>query len=208
VQSAAWCLCYVHAPGYVDWWKIWELNAGFNLGLCYVLALYWAIRQVDRTHFEGGVLGIAPDAPPGASGRWRGLSLIVATSWMVIVMSYGMTSALGLLLKLYEYGSVDQYAWPKARIMLFVPIGTAVISVAVYKIVRQLRDPERPGFDAVRLPQRMTNLMTVTTAVGVITIMEMRIATLYALFLCLALFAFGRLNYRLDEIDNAPSHMD
>lgn len=46
--SALWCLGYTHAPGYIDWWKVWELNAGFNLGLLYVVVLYWAMRQVDK----------------------------------------------------------------------------------------------------------------------------------------------------------------
>ena len=35
-------------PSYIDWWKIWELNAGFNLGLLYAITFYWAIRNVDK----------------------------------------------------------------------------------------------------------------------------------------------------------------
>jgi hypothetical protein len=46
--SALWCLGYAYAPNLVDWWKMWELNAGFYLGLLYVVVLYWAIRQVDE----------------------------------------------------------------------------------------------------------------------------------------------------------------
>lgn len=53
-QSAMWCLGYVHAPRFIDWWKMWELNAGFNLGLLYVLVLYWTMRQVDKTHEPNG----------------------------------------------------------------------------------------------------------------------------------------------------------
>ncbi len=53
-QSAAWCHGYEIALGLFDWWKIWELNAGFNLGLLYAVALYWAIRQVDKRHHPDG----------------------------------------------------------------------------------------------------------------------------------------------------------
>ena len=47
LQSALWCHGYSFAPSYIDWWKMWELNAGFNLGILYALALYWAMRKVD-----------------------------------------------------------------------------------------------------------------------------------------------------------------
>ncbi|MEN8193489.1 MAG: hypothetical protein ABFS12_11775 [Bacteroidota bacterium] len=44
--SALWTLGYGIAPDYIDWWKIWELNSGFNLGVLYVITFYWAIRQL------------------------------------------------------------------------------------------------------------------------------------------------------------------
>ncbi len=47
--SALWVLGYGFAPNYIDWWKIWELNSGFNLGLLYALAFFWAIRNMDKT---------------------------------------------------------------------------------------------------------------------------------------------------------------
>lgn len=48
--SALWALGYGFAPGYIDWWKVWELNSGFNLGLLYAVTFYWAIRNVDKTN--------------------------------------------------------------------------------------------------------------------------------------------------------------
>ncbi len=45
VLSALWCLGYGVNPQYIDWWKMWELNAGFNLGIVYVLAMCWALRR-------------------------------------------------------------------------------------------------------------------------------------------------------------------
>lgn len=52
MQSALWTLGYGSALGYIDWWKMWELNAGFNLGLLYAVTLYWAIRQLDKANIE------------------------------------------------------------------------------------------------------------------------------------------------------------
>ncbi|NOX64401.1 MAG: hypothetical protein GXO85_01065, partial [Chlorobi bacterium] len=49
MQSALWTLGYGFAPDYIDWWKMWELNAGFDLGLLYAVTFYWAIRDVDKT---------------------------------------------------------------------------------------------------------------------------------------------------------------
>ena len=46
MQSALWCIGYSYAPNYMDWWKMWELNAGFNLGVLYALALFWARRNL------------------------------------------------------------------------------------------------------------------------------------------------------------------
>lgn len=48
MQSAAWALGYGIAPSYIDWWKIWELNSGFNLGVLYALTFFWAIRQTNK----------------------------------------------------------------------------------------------------------------------------------------------------------------
>ena len=47
LQSALWCLGYGANPAYIDWWKMWELNAGFNLGILYALVLFWAKRQLE-----------------------------------------------------------------------------------------------------------------------------------------------------------------
>ena len=46
MQSTLWTLGYGFAPSYIDWWKMWELNAGFNLGLLYAITFYWSIQNV------------------------------------------------------------------------------------------------------------------------------------------------------------------
>jgi hypothetical protein len=55
VISALWCLGYGFAPQYIDWWKMWEVHAGFNLGVLYVIALFWGLRQSEiyQSHENG-----------------------------------------------------------------------------------------------------------------------------------------------------------
>ncbi len=50
MQSALWTLGYGFNAEYIDWWKIWELNSGFNIGVLYAITLFWAIRQFDKTN--------------------------------------------------------------------------------------------------------------------------------------------------------------
>lgn len=50
MQSAIWVLGYGVAPDYIDWWKMWELNSGFNLGVLYAILFYWHIRQKDKNY--------------------------------------------------------------------------------------------------------------------------------------------------------------
>ena len=50
LQSALWCYGYGIAPNYIDWWKVWELNAGFNLGLLYAVTFYWSVKSKDKMY--------------------------------------------------------------------------------------------------------------------------------------------------------------
>jgi len=86
--SALWCLGYTYAQGYVDWWKVWELNSGWNLGLLYVVAMYWAIRQVDKTHDPNGTPRKAP-APLDFWHEWFTDVGIVAGGALLIFANGG-----------------------------------------------------------------------------------------------------------------------
>ena len=48
MQSAVWTLGYVFAPQYIDWWKMWEINAGFNLGILYALIFFWSVKRTAK----------------------------------------------------------------------------------------------------------------------------------------------------------------
>lgn len=205
--AAVWCLGYTYALGYIDWWKMWELNAGFNLGLLYTLALYWATRQVDKAHTPDGE-PIGGDAAavraPNVTARWRSLSLVLATCILLYIMFAGASSQVSVLLGICKEPEVDQYAWPVARVLLFAPIAALVLGGTAYKmarIVRLSRTPAWRGFESPKLAEHMVDLMTVIGVVGAATIWPSQIGVLYAVFLALALFAYHRLNRHFDDMN-------
>jgi len=205
--GALWCLGYGYAPTYIDWWKMWELNAGFNLGLLYVIALNWSIRQVDNNHDADGRpladIGGLPEIPD----RRRNLSLLLSVYLLLFITFRGVSLTVGGLLGFYDANTVEQYSWPPAREALFLPAAallTGITILNVWRIVRSSAPAEHRRFGTVRLPERLTDLMAGMTVVGAISIWPAKISVLYALFLCVALFAFNRLNRHYDGID-APS---
>jgi hypothetical protein len=101
--AALWCLGYRCAPSFIDWWKIWELNAGFNLGLLYVAVLYWAISQIDKINAPKGAPRATADAStePSSFAQWcETLSLALAVLLVVYVMGRAHFPTTGILLGL------------------------------------------------------------------------------------------------------------
>ena len=94
VISAIWCLGYGFAPQYIDWWKLWEIHAGFNLGVLYVIALFWALRNA-KVH-------------QGTNSTLEMISRSVSTTTKLEAWLRPLASALGILLVwaylLYEDG--------------------------------------------------------------------------------------------------------
>lgn len=249
--SAIWCLGYNYAPAWIDWWKMWELHAGFNLGLVYALVLFWALQRLDKTR--------APDkTPPAASGTfavpesgrtlflalagfvlvfaagveyffWTGLflalffavamsviaclgadravelrkriSLSYCAFLLVFMLFHGGVSRTGVFLELYAAGAVDQYAWPAGRIALFAPVATVLVVVTTATMIKQYRIPAAMPVRPKRLPERMIDLFAFIGLVGAVSIWPEKIGVLYALFLCLALFSFTRINRCLEELE-------
>ncbi|MFH1740079.1 MAG: hypothetical protein ABIH23_13810, partial [bacterium] len=264
--SALWCLGYSYAPHYIDWWKMWELNAGFNLGILYALALYWAIRQVDKTHDSNGVPLVASSqcAMSTVGVEWGisiasalcvcvlliftfidgfvstgillGLFYTVALCWVMwkagrthdpnymfdrrksvsltfsvflflFITFWGATRNLGWLLGIIDLNVDIEYSWPAWRIVIFTPMAILIIVAA---IVHMWRIANPPGTtpqseESRRLAARVADLMTVTGVVGAATIWPGKIGVMYVLFLCLAIFAFSRINNRFEEIDASPA---
>ena len=94
--SALWCLGYAHSPGLIDWWKMWELQSGFCLGLLYVAVLYWAIRQVDDKREASRNDGFS------TFGQWcETISMALGVFLVVYVMARGEFFTVGILLGLF-----------------------------------------------------------------------------------------------------------
>jgi hypothetical protein len=259
MQSALWCLGYGIAPGHTDWWKMWELNAGFNLGLLYSITLFWAIRQVDKNYHRNGVPRTAPEENivRTATDAWqetlflaiggslllffmgfeyffwtgiflsvfylvamsltltgtgktydinaekrRNILLTYSAFLLIFLMFHGGSSAAGVLLGFYSVEAVDQYAWPAARIALFVPVALLLVGVTLVKmwrIIRTVRTPQDQSQTIAALPQRMVDLMTGMAFIGALSIWPAKIGVLYAVFIFLALFAFNRINRRYNN---------
>lgn len=83
---APWCLGYVYAPNYIDWWKMWELNAVFNMGVLHALAMHWAVRHVDKVHAPDGCPLVLP-ALRTRFGKWSAtVSLDAAGSLLIFAV--------------------------------------------------------------------------------------------------------------------------
>ncbi len=102
--AAVWCLGYTYAPKYIDWWKIWELNSGFYLGLLYVVVMYRTLRQIDRNHtphnaplIPAGVM----DAPSSFTRWCETASKALGVFLIVYVVSREEFRTVGVLLGLF-----------------------------------------------------------------------------------------------------------
>ncbi len=96
--SAIWCLGYTHAPDLVDWWKIWELQAGLHLGLLYVVVLYWAIRQININRDTSQL------QPVSVYGQWcESLAMAVCAFLLIHVASREDFPNVGILLGLFYF---------------------------------------------------------------------------------------------------------
>jgi hypothetical protein len=166
---------------------------GTLLGLSCVVALCLATRKTRTVQDVESVVS-----------RRRDISLIYSAFLLVFFLFYGVSSRGGVVLGLYGDEAVDQYEWPMGRVALFAPAAVIIVAGTLFKMWKALHAPRthsRPEPEAGRLPLRMVDLMTVIGFVGAVSIWPAKIGIAYALFLCLALFAYNRLNRRFDDID-------
>ncbi len=206
LQSALWCHGYSYAPGYIDWWKVWELNAGFNLGGLYVLVLYWAIKQVDKNHSTDGVgIGLA-EKRSIKSYRLSNLCLAATVFLLLYYTLHGMSARLGSFLGFYATQATDHYAWPLARFWVFIPFAIVVFGATIcnlWKILRSSDASAQRNFGSYRLKERMADLITGMGVVGAVSMWPHKIGVLYALFVFLAIFAYNRINVLFENIDSS-----
>ncbi|MCA9732746.1 MAG: hypothetical protein H6696_06925 [Deferribacteres bacterium] len=264
MQSAMWCLGYGFAPKYIDWWKMWELNSGFNLGVLYAIVLFWVTTQTDKKHtskgdgfseaknenksrkelwqetlflaFGGSVLlyfmgfeyffwtGILLSLfyfitmslimiannhqfnPQIIIARRKNIFFVFSMFLLVFLLFHGGSTQAGIVFGLYSREAADQYAWPLGRIAVFLPFALVLTAVTIYKIQQILKispNDSQTGRFLLHSTQ-LTNLMTFTAFIGALSIWPAKIGIFYALFLFLALYAFGKINCIINEKSRKP----
>ena len=107
--SAAWCLGYGFAPKYIDWWKMWELGAGFNLGAIYAVVYKWATKNPDIVcSAENPVEN--PDEliqQKIKNNEWPHTLFLAIAGWLFIfVMSFEYFLYPGIFLGLFYFVSI------------------------------------------------------------------------------------------------------
>ena len=101
LQSAVWTLGYSVAPNFIDWWKMWELNAGFNLGVLYAVALFWATPQFQKKQSGGSVYDITTSRGRTKTGVWaETIFLAVGGSLLLFFMGFEYFLRTGVFLTL------------------------------------------------------------------------------------------------------------
>jgi Ca2+/Na+ antiporter len=185
---------------------MWELQAGFFLGCLYVLALYWATREVDKIHNSDGtpVVTLETRIKHGIrQERYRGVSLILTVASLLYILFRGGSCLIGGLLGFYDPSKIDQYSWPVGRIVIFAPIAVLIVGIAFTKMRRHVRlaqTRDSQTFQVQNLHENMTSLIVAITVVGIATIWPSKIGVLYAALLWVAMFAMNRLGYHYDSI--------
>jgi hypothetical protein len=165
------------------------LTVGILLGLFHVVAIVIATTGSDST-----------------VNRKQAISFAYSLFLLVFIMAWGASSQTGILLGLHDAKLADQYAWPAARIAVFVPVGIIIVGTAILTFRQGLRKASNtipPDTDPAIVSIRMVDLMTFTGVIGAVTIWPAKIGVLYACFIGFTLFAFNRLNRHFDRVDSA-----
>jgi hypothetical protein len=204
--SATWCLGYDFAPKYIDWWKMWEMSAGFLLGMLYAITWYWANKDINSAHDpEGNPIQSSAKIFELTPSRelTRKIILLISVNFLLFMSIHGASYNIGGFLGLYDIKIVDQYDWPLERKIIFVPVAIIIISFVLFKIgkyVKEYKTEEMRNFNVINLHEKVTNLIIVMAVVGAVTIWPAKIGVIYAVFLWIAIWGINRLNAYYNKI--------
>ena len=104
--SAAWCLGYGVSPGYIDWWKMWELNAGFFLGMLYAMVMMWAARHAKTADESGHGSVQVPSGKSGARVFTSTLFQALAGSVLIFLAGFEYFFWTGLFLAVFFFFAI------------------------------------------------------------------------------------------------------
>jgi len=188
--SAMWTLGYVWAPGYIDWWKIWELNTGVFGGCIYAIILYLAQKDLDSKYDENREL-VNPIASKDKNyERNKNIFYILGLASLLILMYYFSTFEMGIILGLYDEASFDDSEYPFPRIILLI---LGVIIIIIYLIMHYKQISKKDSISNIH--HKEINILCYITLFGVISIWPSKILFFYVACLWIGLSAL----YLLDK---------
>ncbi len=201
--TASWCLFYPVAPAYIDWWKMWELSAGFWLGGLYAISWIWLMNGVgvadeseESKHRQSESLALKKG--------YRSVLLFATLAILLIVCVYGGSHRLGVILELYDVDVVGQYDYPFERLAL---VAVILILITIGMVIATRKGIKRSGKTAfqylsdLNIVKNDTALIAGLTLLGVITIWPSKINILYVMFMWLAFVAAHRLQKFADKLN-------
>jgi hypothetical protein len=198
--TSPWCLGYMYAPGYIDWWKMWEGSHGFLLGGLYAIVWYWANKDIDNTYDSKENLSQILDEiadPTPFKELIRKILLLVSVAFLLFMSIHGGSLNIGDFLGLYDVNLIDQYDWPFERLVVFVPITALIIVFSFYKIwqyVKEYRSGDTKYFNVPYLHEKISYLILVMGVLGAVTIWPTKIGVIYAILISFAIWSMNRLN--------------
>ncbi|MHA1731743.1 MAG: hypothetical protein ACTSU5_07350 [Promethearchaeota archaeon] len=206
-STSAWNLMAAVAPGFIDWWKVWELSIGFGVGCLYAVVLHLELGELNRAHDATGGDPVTPDPRRGdRSSRRpdRGATYLALTLFaFVILLAYGPSYNLGILLGLYDSG-VDQYQFPLARVVVLLPLAVASIGFLCHRLHRLSRaSPDWLGRDFRRVlsPRRIHYLLCYLLLMAVVSLWPSKVVVLYVALYFLAFHSVEALGTKLPPVD-------
>jgi hypothetical protein len=123
MQGAMWNLGRVSAPEFIDWWKMWELNAGFNLGLLYAITWYWTTRRAEKAELVGSKITEIKETG-SKYPEWRDTMFLASGGFLLLfLVGFEYFFWTGLALSLFYFitmsltttGDLDSYQISERR---------------------------------------------------------------------------------------------
>ncbi len=104
--SAIWCLGYGFDSGYIDWWKMWELTAGFFLGMLYAVIMVWASHHAKTIKESGDIPLQEPSGKSGTRAFTVTLFQALAGSILIFVAGFEYFFWTGLFLAVFFFFTI------------------------------------------------------------------------------------------------------
>ena len=206
--SALWVLMYSEAPGYTDWWKVWELTSGLFMGFLYFGLFYYYQKRLNKAEDEKTAdpentkakmdeISIQTAKPK----KWANISFLFGVFFFFVITWYGSTSRMGAFLGFYDVNEVNQYGFPIPRIYLFLS-GLMIILIWMARaLIKQVKSPSADYFPVTDIHTKMLRTLLFIGFIGSVTIWPASIEILYVLTIAGAVLAHNHLQQQYPIIE-------